>query len=398
MQRNLNRAAFLLFSLLAFTTAHKVCLSAEKEGFSIPSGGSCVSGSCHVDMAKKKYVHGVAADGSMCTECHEMEREGMHSFKLKAWRGELCGACHEKKADKKYNHDPVVGGECTSCHDPHQSDHPKQLVMPPTSLLCFLCHDEGAFKGSTPHGPVTEGKCLECHHPHSSDHRALVQTPQPELCLGCHSNEVRDPKGIGLPSTKELLDDKGANLHLPFAEGMCTECHFPHPTDTYRLLKGNYPPQFYALYTDKTYESCLRCHEDFGKALSEPRTLTETAFRNGNLNLHHRHVSRAKGRTCRACHHHHGSKNPKLLREAFPFGKRRLTMEYEKTPTGGSCAPACHVRAQYDRYEPVQNMMKTTPKEGRDATPEELELSRQRDTEGIGGELPEKNEKAGKRR
>ncbi len=312
----------------------------------------------------------------MCTECHEMPKEGVHAFKLKAEGKDLCGACHEGVADKKYNHPPAEEGECAACHDPHQSDHPKELVVPPTSELCFMCHEEQGFRGATPHGPVTEGECLECHHAHSSEHRALVETPQPDLCFNCHSGELIDSKGISLPSTKELFDDRGANLHAPFAEGMCTECHSPHATDSHRLLKGIYPPQFYARYTEKTYEFCLGCHDDFRKALSEPRTLTATAFRNGNLNLHYRHTSRPKGRTCRACHGHHGSANPKLIRDAFPFGKRRLTLEYKKTENGGRCATACHLPVMYDRYEPVENTMRTTPREGRDATPEELKVSR----------------------
>jgi hypothetical protein len=90
-------------------------------------------------------------------------------------------------------------------------------------------------------------------------------------------------------------------------------------------------------------------------------------------------VNREKGRTCRACHHHHGSKNSKLIRQTLPFGKRTLTIRYEKTETGGSCASACHVSVKYDRYDPVENMIKTTPRPGKDATPEELRLSRERE-------------------
>jgi predicted CXXCH cytochrome family protein len=323
-----------------------VSLSAEKKIFSIVPGATCITTDCHADIIKKKYMHYVASDGWLCIVCHKEPKEGIHAFELRA-----------KGSD-----------------------------------LCFKCHDEKNFEGITLHGPVTEGKCLECHQPHGSNIPAHVRADQPKLCLDCHSVEIIDTKGIPLPSTKELFDTKEMNLHKPFAEGKCTACHLPHPADSYRRFKGNYPGQFYASYTDETYDSCLRCHEDLSSHLSQSRTLTDTWFRNGNLNLHYRHVNRAKGRTCRTCHHHHGSRNSRLVRETFTFGKKKLTIEYEKTETGGTCVPGCHVPVQYDRYEPVVNAMKTSPREGRDATPEELKLSRERDRKRIEEEQAE-NEK-----
>jgi predicted CXXCH cytochrome family protein len=339
MNRSLIGATSILFFLLFFAVPYIVSQSAEKKDFSIVPGATCLTTDCHADIAKKKYMHYVASDGLLCIVCHKVPKERIHAFELRA-----------KGSD-----------------------------------LCFKCHDEKNFKGITLHGPVTEGKCLECHRPHGSDIPSHLQAGQPKLCLDCHSVEIRDTKGVALPSTKELFDDKEMNLHKPFSEGKCTACHLPHPADTYRRFKGDYPAQFYASYTDETYESCLRCHEDLSRRLSQPRTLTDTWFRNGNLNLHYRHVNRAKGRTCRTCHQHHGSRNPKLVSEAFTFGKKKLTIEYEKTETGGRCTPGCHIPVQYDRYEPVVNEMKTTPREGRDATQEELTLSRERDREKVGG-------------
>lgn len=373
-------SVFILILLLSLTAFYTQLLSAEKGGFPI-SSGSCINAGCHSDMTKKKYVHSIITDGSQCTECHEMPKEKVHAFTLMAEGGALCGLCHEGVSDKKYNHPPVSEGECTSCHDPHQSNHPQQLLIPSTSQLCFLCHDEGEFKGTTPHGPVSEGGCLQCHDPHTSDHRALLEMPLPDICFNCHSTELDDQQEITLPATQELYDDEAMKLHMPFAEGACTDCHGPHPSDTYRLLKGEYPSQFYVSYSEKTYEFCLNCHDDLRTALSEPRTLTGTNFRNGNLNLHHRHVSRAKGRTCRSCHHHHGSPNQKLIKDVFVFGNSKLAIGFKKTDTGGRCTAGCHIPVAYDRYDPEENAMKTTPREGRDATAEELRRSRKRDSQ-----------------
>jgi predicted CXXCH cytochrome family protein len=452
---------FILFSLLPAIIFYASDVSAEKGGFPIPSGESCVSASCHADMAKKRYVHEAAPDGFSCTECHGMTNEAVHAFKLVAEGVALCYECHEDKATWQHVHSPVEEEECTSCHNPHQSDFDKLLVQDPSELcyechdpkntmknvhspvqegectgchsphsssnkfqlldtlpqlcfschdedivkgkfvhppveegectschnphqsdyvyqlidaipgLCYGCHDEEDFSGTTPHGPVTEGECLECHKPHSSDHPSLLELPQPGLCLECHSDEISDPEGKTLPSAKEPYD-KDMNLHEPFAGGVCTECHFPHPSDTFRLLLNDYPPQFYASYSDKAYTFCLYCHDDFESALSEPRTLIVTNFRNGDLNLHYRHVNSDKGRSCRACHHHHGSKNQKLIRQNFTFGKRNLKMRYKKTETGGTCSPPCHVPLQYDRDVYINHGMKVSPREGRDAAGEEL--------------------------
>jgi predicted CXXCH cytochrome family protein len=192
---------------------------------------------------------------------------------------------------------------------------------------------------------------------------------------------VIDTKGITIPSPKSLYEDSDAVLHRPFVEGKCNACHFPHRGDKYRLLKGNYPTGVYSPYSEEAYSLCLGCHKDMAQSLDKPRTLGGTKFRNGNLNLHHRHVNKKKGRTCRSCHDHHGSKNPRLVKETLKIRKVELPMEFAITETGGSCTPSCHTAVMYDRYEPVGVTMKTTPREGKDATPEELKTSRKLDSQ-----------------
>ncbi len=354
----------------------------EKGGFPIDVSGSCVSESCHADLGTKKYVHEPAADESGCTDCHEMKKEGVHSFRLIAEGGALCAECHEGKADGKFVHTPVADGECTECHDSHQSDNPKQLVHPPGSSLCFSCHDQEDFAGAYTHEPVREGECLECHNPHRADNPNQLVAAVPSLCTGCHGIEMVDQKGTFLTSEKRLFQGGEAVLHPPFEEGACFSCHLPHASRFHRLLKKNYPTMLYAKFSDDTYALCLGCHEEMAGVLKVPRTLTRTQFRNGNLNLHYRHVNKEKGRSCKVCHHHHGTKEQKLIRRTFYFGTMDLVVDFEKTGTGGSCAPSCHVRARYDRYDPAENPMNTTPREGEDATPEELERSRQLDNLG----------------
>jgi len=68
--------------------------------------------------------------------------------------------------------------------------------------------------------------------------------------------------------------------------------------------------------------------------------------------------------------------NPKLIRNTFPFGKRKLTIAYEKTETGGSCVTTCHKHAKYDRYDPFKNNMRVSPRLGKDVPVELLQSNK----------------------
>jgi hypothetical protein len=62
------------------------------------------------------------------------------------------------------------------------------------------------------------------------------------------------------------------------------------------------------------------------------------------------HVNKAdRGRTCRACHEVHASKQAHHIRDSVPYGAKgwALKINYTKTPTGGSCAKTCHDTKSY---------------------------------------------------
>ncbi len=301
---------------------------AQENNFPIDTAASCITSSCHADMGMKKYVHAAGVDVKHCSKCHETVKQGEHSFKK---------------------------------------------LPSETRLLCAICHSS---------------KFLALAHPAAAAHSTT-------LCSMCHSSKFLASPDIKKSAPEVIFkdviykDDKEVKFHTPIAEGKCTECHDAHESNFYMHLKVEYPSEFYAPYSAEAYSLCLnsKCHQGLEKALTEPRTLTDTKFRNGNLNLHFRHVNKEKGRTCQACHQHHGSKNPKLIRKSFLFEKRTLTIEYEKTETGGRCTSACHIPVTYDRYEPVEIFMKTTPMLGKDATPEELKLSRKREMKELKAKL-----------
>lgn len=387
---------------------------------------SCTA-ACHTDFGKKKHVHAVAASGQGCAGlCHQPVEKGRHAFKpLPARRSELCGMCHQQPA-KAHPHVPVKLGLCTTCHDPHQSDHARLLKKPAPELcsmchqnradkahvhlpvkaglcttchephqseharllarkspeLCYQCHDAKRFEGRSVHGPVAQGQCLGCHAPHAAEHKALLGKTDRELCLSCHAAAIKTQRGRSLPAIGRLYEDKNVHLHPPFAAGQCTFCHTPHASTHGALAAKPYPVGMYATYAgSETYGLCFTCHA--AKAFEQPRTLTDTGFRNGNLNLHYRHVNREKGRACGVCHNPHGSPQARLIDPVFLFGNQNLGLKFEKSDTGGSCNTACHGPMKYDRCLPEAITMRTTPRPGTDATPEELLASCEKELEMV---------------
>ncbi len=255
------------------------------------------------------------------------------------------------------------------------------LLEPDASCITSSCHADMGKKKYVHAVGVDVKHCSKCHEVLNEGEHNFRKIPENtrSLCMKCHSQEFAKPADIkGLPP-KVIKKDKKIIPHTPFAEGKCTECHDVHESDFQTHLKADYPEENYSSYSAGAYSLCLKCHKDFEKVMTEPRMLAGTKFRNGNLNLHFRHINRKKGRACSICHHHHGSEQPKLIRETFLFGRKLLDINYTKTETGGSCAAACHITVKYDRYEPVINPIKTTPRKGRDATGEELMLSREKE-------------------
>jgi predicted CXXCH cytochrome family protein len=278
---------------------------AEEKILSIDTDASCITDKCHDTMGKKRFIHKAGIDPLQCKRCHEIERQGEHTF--------------------------------------------KQLPTD-TRTLCAPCHERGAV-------------------------------PPPDI--------KESPPRV-------IFEDESTRFHEPFAEGKCTACHDAHENDYMKHLKAEYPADTYTEYSDNKYSLCYsaECHKGLESVFIEPRTLTLTKFRNGNLNLHFRHVNKKKGRICKVCHHHHGSRNPALIRETLPFGNRQLAMTYEKTDSGGNCTTPCHRIAQYDRYKPALNLIRTSPRPGADATEQELEQSRERDLQEEQELTPDDNTKS----
>lgn len=271
---------------------------------------------------------------------------------------ELCFTCHEEFSNimaKPHLHPPAEEA-CVNCHNPHNSLHAK-LLFNDRSALCLDCHkpiEKLLATANIQHGAVTSGaKCAGCHNPHASEvEHLLVQLPF-DLCIGCHSkDDLADSNGKKLTNFKKLLA-KNPVHHAPVASKDCSACHMPHGSKYFRLLKAEYPKKFYSPYNPKNYKLCFECHND--KIAAVAKTTTLTNFRDGDNNLHFFHVNRIeRGRTCRACHEVHASKQPHQIRDNVPYGTKGWKLKIKFTPlsNGGACEKTCHSKRVYTAKDP----------------------------------------------
>ncbi len=284
------------------------------------------------------HVHGPVAAGD-CNACHDPHASS-HAYQLMAAPEDLCLQCHAEKREtlgKRHVHEPV-GESCTSCHLPHASAANFLLTdNPPT--LCFGCHPDLALSVSvaTPHVPVAGGNCGECHDAHASDFPMLFPRSPANLCFECHA---------------ELAEYVNAQTyrHGPLQEGDCNSCHDPHGSEYHRILRKDFPEEFYTSYEEAKYAMCFECHNHEIVMVAETETLTD--FRDGKINLHFLHVNKdVKGRSCRACHQVHASSQEKHIRESVPYGSIdwELPVTFTKTEDGGSCQVGCHAPKGYTR-------------------------------------------------
>lgn len=318
---------------------------------------------CHDKDAKegKKFIHGPVAAGA-CTICHNPHDSENSSLLRYSNVNELCTSCHSAKGDFLKNTEnihPPVKDSCVNCHDPHTEDYKFQLRADRKKDICLTCHvDKQDWINSvkSKHGAINIGDgCQNCHDPHGTGQPKMMKAATvKDMCLKCHSQElVTDEEGYKLQNIGKHLDEN-PDWHGPIQWGDCAMCHNPHGSDNLRMLNKPFPKTFYTKFDEKNY-ICFECHDS--AKIKNAQTIEDTNFRNGNSNMHFLHVGKEKGRTCRACHDFHGTKDyPHHLKKKTKFGKISFPLRFIETPTGGSCAPACHARRGYDRENPIKNL------------------------------------------
>jgi predicted CXXCH cytochrome family protein len=312
---------------------------------------------CHVDPAEERgFVHGPVAAGA-CVACHDPHASDFAAL-APADGAKLCAMCHsdmeERLAERKFKHAPVED-DCASCHDPHGADN-KMMLAEPSPGVCLECHvdvAENIDAAPVKHAPVSRDEdCVACHEPHAANFEHLLDRETMKLCFRCHAGE--EATKAGLLDFEKLLTENREH-HGPILDEDCAACHQVHGGEHTSLLVASYPSGFYASYSEEAYGLCFECHD--ASAMEEEKTESATDFRNGDQNLHYVHVNRqVKGRTCRACHEVHASKQPKHIRETVRFGAWELPVGFRKLDTGGVCSPGCHRAYRYDRDDFVDNI------------------------------------------
>jgi DmsE family decaheme c-type cytochrome len=100
---------------------------------------------------------------------------------------------------------------CTSCHNPHGTPNPKQLIQATTNENCLSCHTERRGPFLWEHPPVMEN-CANCHEAHGTNNPQLLKVRVPRVCDTCHVT-ARHPT---TPTLQNSIRD--------FNRG-CTNCH-----------------------------------------------------------------------------------------------------------------------------------------------------------------------------
>ncbi len=314
----------------------------------LPTKANCTEGDCHPKIGKGEYVHGPLG-AKVCVFCHN-PHGSMLPNEISRSGADLCISCHQESKgyfDQKEVMPPVKEGNCTACHDPHQSSVKFQLKGKTLEGLCFNCHDKKIKNFKVLHGPMQKGDCIACHNPHSSPNKWLLEEKGDEFCFLCHKERMEQfkrkfshtPEKEGCngchtahgSNFKFQLKDKEPELCYPCHEkshpdalremkvakvkhgamkdGKCSSCHTVHSTNFEKQLKASV----------KTI--CFQCHEELKDEVDSAK------YQHGAV----------KESNCNACHKSHGAAYPSLLLKYY-------TPEFYAafTPTAYAMCFECH--------------------------------------------------------
>jgi len=193
--------------------------------------------SCHEKDNQASYLSSMHARRNVaCTSCHSVHAAKSVKAQLKTKNdADTCYTCHKSERAKsmRTSHHPVREGKmgCASCHNPHDGSQPKMIKADSVNELCYKCHTEKRGPFLFEHAPVRED-CTTCHEPHGTNHKRLLQNKLPNLCWNCHltgsghfgsGDNLSTEKGVPVAPTGAVSGYPTVNSR--FVEKSCKNCH-----------------------------------------------------------------------------------------------------------------------------------------------------------------------------
>lgn len=209
--------------------------------------------------------------------------------------------------------------QCTACHNPHNDQYGKFLVMSNLqSALCIGCHRKTnwsfsshatstkTWNGAAPdpwpsssYTTVADNACANCHRPHNAPapQRLLSSSVEENTCLVCHNGNVA-AKDISVDLAKPYRHpvasftgvhdaaEKYSNAVPRHVE--CVDCHNPHQANSTLYTAPQVPGRLQGVrgvdfYTNaylpsavNEYQICFKCHGDLSNNVlaSVPQPIT----------------------------------------------------------------------------------------------------------------------------
>lgn len=235
--------------------------------------------------------------------------------------------------DRRVHLDANGEMQCTSCHDPHNDQYGKFLVVENTeSALCMMCHQQNRWTESihrtspanwngqepnpwthTSGTTVAANGCENCHAPHQAGtkQRLLNSAIVEQNCYNCHNGNVAAKniqREFNKPSVHPIattgsLHDEAENSINPPRHVTCADCHNPHAVQASSPSTLHAPGSIVGVKgmtaegtlidpVTKESELCYRCHADStarGPAVVTrqfPETNKRLQFATDNLSFH----------------------------------------------------------------------------------------------------------------
>ena len=193
--------------------------------------------------------------------------------------------------------------QCTSCHNAHDNEFGKFLVMDNyASALCISCHEKDYWSSSShntssaawngrrpdpwPHTDeesVHANGCENCHRPHSAEtkQRLLNFVGEEENCRPCHNGHVaKDDMMQDFKKFSHHPITTTTGIHDPTEDPVsaprhveCSDCHNPHAAmagdggesglpGALTGTRGIDASGLKVTPAAREYEVCYRCHAD----------------------------------------------------------------------------------------------------------------------------------------